>query len=247
MNRCLGKLPAVHRPGALMLAKYLPAKPIAVPDSVDNYSAVRDWGMMLNDQLGDCAIAAPGHMVQAWSKLSCDREIVIPDAEIEAAYSAITGYVPGDESTDQGSVEADVLDYWKSVGIGGHRIEAHAVVEPDSQYQVKLAIYLFGALYTGVQLPLSAQDQTIWTVVPGRDSEPGSWGGHAVPLLGYDAHKTTCITWGATQDMTWSWWTKYADEAHACLSADWVDQASKIAPNHLKWDDLKADLGQFRG
>lgn len=247
MPRMLGKLAAVQHPNAVLLAAYLPEKHLPVPEKVDNYSAITDWGMMRNDTLSDCTIAGAGHMVQAWTKLACGKEVVISDEEIVAAYSSITGYDPSQGSgennpTDQGAVEVDVLDHWRKEGIGGHKIYAHAVVETESEYQVKLATWLFGAVYAGVELPLSAQDQKLWTVVPGHDSKPGSWGGHAIPLLGYDEHRPTCITWGAPLQMTWSWWRKYADEAHACLSLDWIDQASQAAPNHLKWDELATDL-----
>lgn len=240
----LGKQAAAHHKDAILLATYLPEKELPVPAKIDNYSAIKDWGMMANDRLGDCTCAGAGHMIQAWTKLSCDKEIVLPDSDIVAAYSAITGYTPTDPNTDQGAVEMDVLDYWRKTGIAGHKIEAHAVVETSSEYQVKLAIYLFGALYAGAELPLSAQDQRSWTVVPGPSGRAGSWGGHAFPLLGYDAHHATCITWGAPLRMTWSWWKKYADEAHAVLSQDWIDQASKMAPNHLDWDRLSDDLAK---
>lgn len=242
MTRMLGKLPAIYRPGTVMLAAYLPQRHIPIPEHVDNYSAVTDWGMMRNDEIGDCAVAAPGHMIQAWTKLSCNREVVIPDEEIVRAYSDITGYVPGDPTTDQGSVEADVLTYWRNNGIAGHKIDAYARVEVSSEYQVKLATYLFGSVYTGISLPATAQDQRVWASVHGSGDEAGSWGGHAVPILGYNAHRATCITWGAPLDMTWSFWRRYGDEAYACLSRDWVDEASKRAPNHLLWDDLKSDL-----
>jgi hypothetical protein len=241
-NRMLGKLPSVYRPGTLMLAAYLPEKHMPIPEKVDNYSAVTDWNMMLNDQIGDCAVAAPGHLTQAWTKLACGREVVIPDDEILKAYSAISGYTPGDQSTDAGCVEADVLDHWKNVGIGGHTIDAYARVEVSSEYQVRLATYLFGGVYSGLALPQTAQDQKIWSSVHGAGDEPGSWGGHAVPLLGYSAHKMTCITWGAPLDMTWSFWRRYGDEAYACLSKDWVDEASMKAPNHLDWQRLSDDL-----
>jgi hypothetical protein len=242
----LGKLPPVHRPGAIQLAAYLPEKRIPLPDTLDNYSCVRDFGMMMNDQLGDCTCAAVGHAIQAWTARN-NREIVIPDAEIVALYSAVGGYVPGDESTDNGAVEADVLDYWMHTGIAGHKLDSYAVIETRSRYQMQLAMYLFGDAYTGIDLPLSAQDQDIWSVVHGPDAEPGSWGGHAVPVLGYDQNTLTCITWGKPLKMTWAFWLRYGDEAYAPLSADWIDQVSKMAPNGLLWDDLKADLEkQFR-
>lgn len=241
ITRKLGKLAPVHRPGTLMLAKYLPKAKIVVPEEIDNYSAVGDWGMMRNDELGDCTCAAAGHMVQAWTKLS-GTEVVIPDTSIVEAYSAVTGYTPTNPDSDQGAIETDVLEYWKTTGVGGHKIDSYATVEVQSQYQMQLAIYLFGAVYTGVALPNSAQNQEMWSVTNGPDAEPGSWGGHAIPVLGYDAHTLTCITWGAPLKMTWAWQQTYMDEAYACLSLDWINQMSKLAPNHLNWESLVADL-----
>jgi hypothetical protein len=242
----LGKLPPVHRPGALMLAAYLPAKHVPVPETVDNYSCLQHLGMMLNDQLGDCTCAGYGHAVQSWTAKN-GHEVVIPDDVILAAYEAVGGYVPGDPATDQGAVEADVLDYAMKTGFGGHTLDSYAVIETHSEYQMKLAMYLFGAVYTGLALPESCQDQTLWAVVNGPAGEPGSLGGHAVPLVGYDAHTATCITWGAPLKMTWAFQRRYMDEAYALLSHDWLDEKSQKAPNLLDWDTLKSDLQkQFR-
>jgi hypothetical protein len=241
MTRMLGKLAAVHRPGAMQLAAYLPAERIPVPSTLDNYSCVNNWGMMANDRLGDCTCAAVGHAVQAWTAMN-GHEIVIPDEEIVKAYSAVSGYDPASGANDNGAVEADVLDYWMNTGFCGHKLESYAVIETRSRYQMRLAMFLFGDAYTGVALPLSAQEQTIWTAVHGADADPGSWGGHAVPLVGYDENTATCITWGAPLKMTWAFQRRYMDEAYAPLSIDWVDEASKQAPNHLLWDELKADL-----
>jgi hypothetical protein len=244
--RMLGKKPPVHVPGALQLAAYLPAKRIKIPATLNNYSCVKDWGMMLNDQLGCCTASGAGHATQAWTAKN-KREFVPPDAEILKMYSAVSGYDPNTGANDNGAVEADVLKYWMEVGIAGHKLDSYAVIETRSRYQMQLAMHLFGDVYTGIALPLTAQDQKVWSVGHGAEAEPGSWGGHAVPLLGYDHNTTTCITWGAPLKMTWAFWQKYGDEAYAPLSADWIDQQSKKAPNGLLWDDLKRDLEkQFR-
>jgi hypothetical protein len=237
----LGKLAPVHRPGAIQLAAYLPAKRIPVPDTIDNYSCVKNWGMMRNDVAGDCTCAAAGHAIQAWTAMN-GRELVLSDEEIIKAYSAVSGYDPATGANDNGAVEADVLHYWMNTGFGGHKLDNYAVIETRSRYQMKLAMFLFGDAYTGIALPLSAQQQSIWTSVHGEDSEAGSWGGHAVPLVGYDENTATCITWGAPLKMTWAFQRRYMDEAYAPLSVDWVDDLSKAAPNHLLWDELKADL-----
>jgi len=60
----LGKKPARHDPRTLQMANYL-ALP-AFPASRDwTNKAKPAWGMMLNDQLGDCTCAAIGHIIQA--------------------------------------------------------------------------------------------------------------------------------------------------------------------------------------
>lgn len=240
-NRMLGKRPPVHVPGAIQLAAYLPAKRIPVPETLDNYGCVSDWGMMRNDELGDCTCAAVGHAIQCWTARN-GREVIIPDEEIVTAYSIVSGYDPATGANDNGAVEADVLKYWMEVGFGGHKLDSYAVIETHSRYQMKLAMYLFGDIYTGVALPLSAQDQKVWSVVHGPDAEAGSWGGHAVPGGKYDQNGMTVITWGAEQRMTWAWQRRYMDEAYAPLSIDWVDELSKKSPDGLLWDDLKADL-----
>jgi len=57
-------------------------------------------------------------------------------------------------------------------------------VAPNSQ--IATAIWLFGGAYIGIQLPIRAQNQDVWDVPSdlGLDDVPGSWGGHAVYLVG---------------------------------------------------------------
>ena len=243
----LGKLAPVHRPGAIQLAAYLPPERIKIPDKLDNLSCVTDFGMMVNDRLGDCTCAAVGHMIQTWTAKN-GREVIISDDEIVKAYSAVSGYDPATGANDNGAVEADVLDYWMKTGFNGHKLDSYAVIETRSRYQMKLAMFLFGDIYTGVALPLSAQNQRVWSVVHGPDGEPGSWGGHAVPGGAYDENGMSIVTWGDVLRMTWAFQRRYMDEAYAPLSIDWVDEVSKEAPNGLNWDALKADLEQqFKG
>ena len=60
----LGKKATRRDPHTLRLGKYLtPALP-APPASIDWSRSVTEWGMMLNDTLGCCTIAACGHAVQ---------------------------------------------------------------------------------------------------------------------------------------------------------------------------------------
>lgn len=194
------------------------------PTVCDNTSGIDSWGIMLNDQLGDCTIAGPGHMIQAWTAKG-GREITVPDSAILKGYEDFDGYVEGDESTDQGGDILTVCDDWQKYGIGGHKITSHAEVNM-TQMRWQQSIYIFGALNTGVWLPVSAQEQTgaTWDIVGDGetgDSAKGSWGGHCVAVVGYDLEGVTVVTWGDLQRVTWRFVMWYFDEARACLSPDW--------------------------
>ena len=209
--------------------------------------------MMANDTLGDCTCAAAGHMIECWTANLGDA-FTPTSAQVIAAYSAVSGYIVGNPATDNGAAELDVLNYWRQKGIAGHKIDAYAALdlhpsrgnEPRGQECVKQAISLFGGAYIGLALPLSAQQQTVWDVpslwsrLRNQDA-PGSWGGHAVPVLAYDAEGLTCITWGAKKRMTWQFFAQYCDEAYAPLSRDWLN-AQGTDPAGFDLAQLTADL-----
>ena len=54
-----GKLPAVYDPGAILYREYLKVTP--VPSKV-NPPPITAWGMLGNDQVGDCVIASRAHL-----------------------------------------------------------------------------------------------------------------------------------------------------------------------------------------
>ena len=249
----LGKGVARHDPRALLLASYLtPALPTP-PASFDLTTKVgSSWGMMDNDQLGDCTCAAAGHLIMEWTA-NAQAEMVTPtDQQIVEAYSAITGYNPVTGSNDNGAVEVDVLNYWRQSGIAGHLIGAYMALEPSNHSHIMDSVYIFGGCYIGMQLPISAQAQTQnhqpWSVPPGGaigDGKPGSWGGHAVPVMAYDSRGVTVVTWGALQIMTWSFWEAYCDEAYAILSMDYLS-GQKTTPQGFNLTQLQADLADLK-
>ncbi|HEY8666322.1 MAG TPA: hypothetical protein VIL86_06640, partial [Tepidisphaeraceae bacterium] len=111
---------------------------------------------------------------------------------------------------------------------------------------VREAIYLFGSLYTGFNLPRSAQQQTVWDVISAGDTEPGSWGGHAVPLVGYDADGLVAVTWGGLKRLTWAFLDTYCDEAFAVLSNDFINQTTRVNPDNFNLLALQRDLRILR-
>ena len=191
----LGKSAARHDPRTLLLASYVtPALPTP-PASADLTTKVgSSWGMMDNDQLGDCTCAAAGHLIMEWTANAGKKMVTPSDKQIVAAYSAITGYNPVTGANDNGAVEIDVLNYWRQSGIAAHKIGAYVALEPSNHNHIMDSVYIFEGCYIGMQLPISAQAQVQnhqpWSVPPGGptgDGKPGSWGGHAVPVVAYDA------------------------------------------------------------
>ncbi|HUC28724.1 MAG TPA: hypothetical protein VMR80_04030 [Candidatus Acidoferrum sp.] len=248
----LGKQAARHDPRTLLLASYVtPALPTP-PASFDLTAKVKSWGMMVNDQIGDCTCATAGHLLMEWTANAGKKMFTPTDKQIIAAYSAITGYNPATGANDNGAVEIDVLNYWRQSGIAGHKIGAYVALEPANHIHVMDSVYVFEGCYIGLQLPISAQAQVQnhqpWSVPPGGptgDGKPGSWGGHAIPVVAYDARGVTAVTWGALQAMTWTFWEAYCEEAYAILSNDYLD-GKKQAPQGFSLQQLQADLGDLK-
>ena len=245
----LGKLPRRHDPRTLKLARYMKSTLPPAPPGVNYTRGITDWGMMLNDQLGCCTIAAVGHAVQTWTA-NASSELIFPDPVILDYYRSWDGYNPADPSTDQGGVELDVLNDWRQQGFAGQALDAYAAIELGQRVYPTLpaldvmdAIWLCGGAYIGVELPLTAQDQDVWDITHDHspDAQPGSWGGHALYLLAYDQDTLTCITWGQLKKMTWTWFSQYCSEAYALVSKDWL-KASGVSPSGFDLAALEADL-----
>ncbi len=143
----------------------------------------------------------------------------------------------------------DVLKYWTTTGVGGSKIEAYTTLEPGNNVELRAGIYLMGGVYIGLQMPITANAQTkhngTWSLVPGYqtnpDAKPGSWGGHAIPLIGYNSQSLVTISWGMPINITWGFLNYYADEFYAPLSSEWVS-AGNVAPNHFDLAQLQADM-----
>ena len=247
----LGKQMARHDPRTLLLASYTTTTLPTPPPSFDLTSKVHKWGMMDNDQIGDCTCAAAGHLIMEWTANAKKKMATPSDRQIVAAYSAITGYNPVTGANDNGAVELDVLNYWRQTGIAGHKIAAYVALEPSNHTHVMDSVFIFEGCYIGLQLPNSAKDQTKnrqpWSVPPGGptgDGKPGSWGGHAVPVVAYDSRGVTVVTWGELQLMTWTFWEAYCEEAYAILSHDYM--SGKKTPQGFNMQQLQADLADLK-
>jgi len=245
MNRSLGKKATRHDARTLRMSKYLVPQ-IPVPAEVSWVVEIGKWPMFLNDALGDCVLAAAGHMVQQWSHYANPPGFTPSDADVLRAYEVVGGYHPGDPNTDNGADMLTALKYWRKIGVGNHKIEAFVALDTKKPAEIMMATWLFGNAYVGLQLPNTAQTQNRWTVADGGTHTPdgaiGSWGGHCVPVMAASPKTLTCVTWGERLKMSWNFFKNYADEAYAILSPDWIERSSGLSRSNFDLATLRADL-----
>ena len=251
-NYKLGKLAPKIDNRTLKMANYIKKLP-PIPAAINWYSTPElqqnfSWGMLLNDQMGCCAIAGPAHIEMVWTGNTGHPYIATNDCVLKA-YEVVGGYNPADsQNTDNGCVMLNVMNYWRNVGICDHKIAGYVSVNPHNITNIKAAIYMFGAINLGIALPASAQDQDIWDVTDPSltgDATPGSWGGHCVVASKYDANTITCITWGEEKIMTWAYFKTYCDEAYAAISHDWLN-ANGLSPSGFNLATLQQDLSAIK-
>ena len=146
---------------------------------------------------------------------------------------------PKTGANDNGAQEIGVLNYWRQIGIAGHKIQAFVALEPANHIQIMDGTSIFGGCYIGLALPNTAKAQTQnhqpWSVTLAGtigDGAPGSWGGHAAPVVAYDARSLTVATWGGLQTMTRGLWAAYCHEAYAILSPDFLKKKT-VSPSRL--------------
>lgn len=243
----LGRGPARADTRTLRFANYLPADLPTPPASIDYGARVGQWGMLANDRLGDCTCAGILHMAMLWaSQFGAAPEF--SDADAITLYQQLCGYEPGRPETDRGGIELDILKAWRKAPVAGCQLLAFAAVDPANWAHVKLAHWLAGSLYMGVDLPLSAQREKLWS---STNDVPGGWGGHCMVTSAYrdarglfgltDQRRLTAITWGTTQEMTPQWLACYCDELWVPITDRWFGPGHR-APNGFDLDRLKADV-----
>jgi hypothetical protein len=232
----------------LRLTEYLtPALPPA-PAAVGWAHGIRQYGVLMNDNLGDCVPAAKGHAIQIFTANS-STEANITDAMALQDYEICCGYNPADPSTDQGGIILDNLNLWQkgTGGYTGHKLTAFASATVSNLVEIRQAIALFGGVYIGLNIPQYALpgDGTIppvWDVNPNADNT--IIGGHCVFICAFSPYALTAITWGQLQPMTWAFWNAFVDEAFCLISPDWI-RKNGGAPNGFNLAALESDLAKI--
>ena len=230
----LGKLDPKPLSGVGLISEY-ETKALPTPPNFVPVPAVSNWGILGNDQYGDCTIAGAGHLDMAWDIEVNESDPIPNTAETTKEYFNLTG------GQDTGLAETDVLNHWLKTGLFGYEISAFAPLAYNTKLSLQQATAFYGSVYFGVQLPQSAQDQftpggvSTWSVVPGSPIE----GGHCIVGVGYNAAGIQVITWGQVVTATWNWIAQYVEEAYVIIPKQFV-QAGKGPILDLA--SLQADL-----
>lgn len=243
----LGKTPARAGAVKLSLEKYVDLSKLPTPPSTfgDQGLVARGaWGMLGNDQYGDCVWAGAAHETRLWNR-AADKIVGFTTAGVLSDYSAVTGFNPNDPSTDNGTDMAMAAAYRRKTGIIGaggnrHKVAAYASIKPGNVQLMLTAAYCFEAVGVGIEFPDSAMTQfddgEPWSVVPGAQIE----GGHYVPLFGLHNGMPILSTWGTLISCTDQFLVTYCDEALVYLSEEMLNGTKTL--EGFDAAQLQADL-----
>lgn len=238
MSRQLGKLPPRIDPRTLALADYIKPGLPAFPDTRRWDIPIKDWGVMGNDQSGNCVIATAGHLLLNWRANELGDTRRLSDAEVlelSRQMGALRGYVV-----------LNRLNYWRKKGMWGNRLWAYASI-PTADYDAfRVGVNSFGGVDIGVAMPAAWQSSEVWNTGSGRNYRAGSWGLHSVPVVAYDPQYLYVVTWGKLIPMTYDALDAYCDEAYCLINPDWFAHDA-TTPSGFALDALHADLRAIDG
>lgn len=234
---------------AFRAAAYIDVSKVAVPPVVDWASRV-EYDNYQNDRFGNCGPAGCANMIRQWSS-NVGNQISLPQSAVDRAYADVGEWNGRDSGsgTDQGVDPLKLLNYFRKVGIGGRKIRAYAIIDPQDEPLVDACLYLFGALAIGFDMPAQWQSTIgdTWRAPrnPAQmtgDWGRGSWGGHFVVGAKADQADWEVATWGKLQKVSGNGFRSYCMFLAVVFSDDWFSGANKRAPNGFDAELLARDL-----
>jgi len=203
------------------------------------------WPMLANDKFNCCTSAAAGHMVHHWTAAN-HHSIFLKDEDVIRAHAQLTG-----DRLMECVTMLTALKFWRSTGIGSHRIHSFVNARPGDAAELRSIIHLFGAAYIGLDLPMfacagspSGWPDIPWTIpdaASSGDVAPQPDNGHCVTAIGYGEDGVSVVTWGRLKLMSWDFYQHYNVESYAVLSPDWVHR-NQACPSGFDCVSLMRDL-----
>jgi hypothetical protein len=139
------------------------------------------------------------------------------------------------------------LDYFRNNGLAFNgaikKIDGYVSVDWTNKLEVQVALYLFGAITIGINLPQAWTTNAIWDV-----TNTGIVGGHDVTCVGYDDQGVQVASWGRIYTITWAAFLKttWLEESYVMLAPDWYGN-DRLAPSGVDANTLRDDLAKLGG
>lgn len=231
---------------------------IAVP-STTSFRTLADKAlrkMYLNDQLGDCVIAARNHRMGVLTgNASGGTPVVATDEQIKAEYHDVGGY-DGTPATDQGCDMITAADYGVSHGyVDGTKDLGYLVIDATDEAQVKLAMFVFEDLDIAIPLPdawispFPSADGFTWDVTK-SGANPNN--GHCIPGIDLATNGIMVDSWTLDGVITFKALAAYAtDKVGGCilvhLNPGMLAKAMTKAPNGIDWAAILSEFNALGG
>jgi len=225
---------------------YLGDAAVAIPASLDLSSkamaSLRQ--VYLNNRLGCCTIAAKAHEQGVWTGQVNATPDLWTDDQIQAQYSRLGNYEPGDASTDHGCDPCDVLDACCKPGFFPDGSECAGWVQLNTFDPAELQRALF--LFEGADVCVYLNDAWIASTTGDGftwdESAPGDLSdGHCVDAYGYDSTGLHVCSWGFLGTITYAA-LQQPGMVGVLLSPEVIARGQTKAPTGLDWAALQADL-----
>jgi hypothetical protein len=234
----------------LQLSDYLTPRLLPpIPDNFGHELLVGDYGVLGNDERGDCAIAGPYHALQLWNAEGANN-FDVSTATVLRTYGDVTGFredagPPGDNPTDKGTNVEAMAEYWQKLGFKDddgtvHKIDAYVALEPGNLEQLWAAAYFFDGMGVGIQFPQewmeAFQEGQEWDAI----TAPNVIGGHYVTGVARRNGNLVVVTWGKLQQMTPAGYEQFSDEAFIYVDVDKLIHGKDI--NGFDLETLQKDM-----
>lgn len=237
------------------------------PAVVDYYQQVLDQGGFPMDMngpdpsnppqipggIGDCALAGPDHLQMALNAYAHGSFASWGNETLLSAYEHLGGYQLGDESTDNGLVLQDVMEFWRNEGFpaaggGTDKILFFGALRPGSWFRAQRmqAMRAFGGIIYGHQWPESAEHQFpgALTYIPGSANAGGHCTVQLGELTGENEIRDCC--WGQIVSASTGFLLHTVTEAWVAGTADFVELNGRN-PSGLDMAGMNDALAQLTG
>lgn len=227
--------------GAIALDKYADTS-VEIPTSLA--LPAYNWGMLGNDEYGDCLPAALFHCDESMYLRRGLRPYPYQTPEVLVFYFACNDVPPGPpgSSSDQGTDPSVGMEFWQVKGLPGHKILGFGQL-PAGSPNVRRCIYEFGGVILAIALPDNWQSFVNGNGVANFTGKvtPDPNEGHGIVANGYTESGLAIVTWGEEGSADNPFVSSVLEQAFVPLSEDALNSA-EVGPGGMQLAQMRSDL-----